>query len=112
MRGSQVVIPSSLQDKIQKELHTGHFGIVRMKNLARNHCWWTYINKNNENLVRNCYNCNMCRNNPPKVEKHIWEPPTQAMERVQVDFAGPFMGHMFFIMIDAYTKWPEIHIVN
>ena len=25
------------------------------------------------------------------------------------DYAGPFMGHMFLIMIDAYSKWMEVY---
>lgn len=33
-------------------------------------------------------------------------------ERVHVDFAGKFLNHYFFILVDAYTKWPEIHIVK
>ena len=25
-----------------------------------------------------------------------------------MDFAGPFLGHMFLIVVDAYSKWPEV----
>lgn len=34
------------------------------------------------------------------------------MSRVHVDFAGPFMNMYYFILVDAYTCWPEIHIVK
>jgi hypothetical protein len=27
---------------------------------------------------------------------------------VHVDFAGPFLGKMFLIAGDAYSKWPEV----
>ena len=27
-------------------------------------------------------------------------------KRIHVDFAGPFMGKMFFIVVDAYSKSP------
>ena len=54
----------------------------------------------------------MCKNNPVKVEKHIWEPSTSPFERIHVDFAGPFFGKWFFMLVDSYTKWPEIHIVK
>ena len=30
------------------------------------------------------------------------------MEATPVDFAGPFIGKMFFIIIDAVSKWPEV----
>ena len=32
MRGHRVVIPSTLKSKILKELHIGHFGVIKMKN--------------------------------------------------------------------------------
>ena len=33
MKGHQVVIPNTLKNKILQQLHIGHFGIVKMKNL-------------------------------------------------------------------------------
>ena len=27
---------------------------------------------------------------------------------MHVDFAGPFKGGVFFVLIDAYSKWPEV----
>ena len=110
MRNSQGVIPITLRNKILQELHVGHFGVIKMKNLARSYCWWLNINNNIESLVKNCYECNMFKKNPPKVTTHIWELPTVAMDRVHADFSGPFMGKMFFIMVDAFSKWPEINI--
>lgn len=38
MRGHRVVIPKILRSLILKELHAGHFGIVKMKNVALGHC--------------------------------------------------------------------------
>lgn len=34
------------------------------------------------------------------------------MQRIHIDFAGPFLGKMFLILIDAYSKWPEVHIMT
>ncbi|XP_029168807.1 uncharacterized protein K02A2.6-like [Nylanderia fulva] len=112
MRRSRVYIPKTLQAEVLKELHLGHFGVVKMKGLARSHCWWPAIDKDIENLVRNCANCNSHKNNPPKVEVHLWEAPSAPMQRVHVDFAGPFLGKMFLLMVDAFSKWPEVHIVQ
>lgn len=38
-RKERVVIPLALQSKILKELHSGHFGTIKMKNLARRYGW-------------------------------------------------------------------------
>lgn len=43
MRGHRVVIPSKLRHRILQELHSGHFGVVKIKNLARGYCWWSGI---------------------------------------------------------------------
>ena len=31
-----------------------------------------------------------------------------AYDRVHVDFLGPFHGKTYFIVVDAYSKWPEV----
>ncbi|KAF0305641.1 DNA-binding protein HEXBP [Amphibalanus amphitrite] len=37
--GGRVVIPSNLRDTVKRELHEGHFGCTRMKQLARRFVW-------------------------------------------------------------------------
>lgn len=110
--GQRVVLPSPLRPRISKELHSGHFGIIKMKNLARSYCWWPGIDKDLEILDKNCKICNMNLTNPIESKKHSCEPPDKPFERVRVDFAGPFMGHIFFVYIDSFSKWPEIRIVK
>jgi len=34
------------------------------------------------------------------------------MECIHVDFAGPYLGHMFFIVVDAHSKWPEVEVMS
>ena len=41
-----------------------------------------------------------------------WEWPSRPWERIHIDYARPFLGKMFLIMIDAYSKWIEVHPVN
>lgn len=82
-----------------------------MKHLARSYVWWNQIDKDIKKIAQNCSSCNTFRNDPPKIS-HIWEPAEEPFERVHADFAGPFLNHYFFILVDAYTKWPEIHIIK
>lgn len=112
MRGYRVVIPKSSRTQVLQELHAGHFGTIRMKALARGHCWWPNLSNDIENLARTCAQCQIYKHNPNRVEKHIWEPATKPFERVHVDYAGPFLNHTFFILVDAYTKWPEVFITK
>ena len=112
MRGSRVYIPPILREKVLQELHSSHFGISRIKSLARSYCWWPNIDKDIENMVINCQSCQETRANPPKVPIHCWEKAEGPFQRVHVDYAGPFMGSYFFILVDAFSKWPEVRIVN
>ena len=29
-----------------------------------------------------------------------------------MDFAGPFLGHFFFVIVDAHSKWPEVTMMK
>ena len=48
------------------------------------------------------------QNNPKNAPLHPWEWPARPWQRVHIDFAGPFLGTMFLIVVDAYSKWPEV----
>ena len=39
---------------------------------------------------------------------HRWECPASAWQRLHVDFAGHMLGRMYLVILDAYSKWPEI----
>lgn len=40
------------------------------------------------------------------------EAPTHPWERMHVDFAGPFLGSMFLIVVDVHSKRPEVLKIN
>ncbi|XP_029158172.1 uncharacterized protein K02A2.6-like [Nylanderia fulva] len=111
-RKERIAIPKSLRSKVLKELHAGHFGTVKMKKLSRNFCWWPKIDKEIEEITKNCKACATFLNNPRIKVKHAWEAASEPFERVHIDFAGPFMSHTFLVLVDSYTKWPEVHIVK
>lgn len=35
--------------------------------------------------------------------------PEQPWHRVHLDFAGPFLDRMFLVLIDAHSKWLDVH---
>jgi hypothetical protein len=106
--GLRVIIPTKLRPQVLQELHIGHVGIVKMKALGRSHVWWPGLDAAIEELVKHCESCQINRDETPKGPKHVWEFPAQAWERLHADFAGPFLGKMFLLVIDAHSKWPEI----
>lgn len=110
--GRRVIIPKIIRRRILEELHEVHMGISRMKSLARSFCWWPGMDMDIENKVRHCYKCQQNRNNPSAAQPHSWEYPSAAWERLHIDFAGPFMGKMFLIVVDAFSKWIEVESMS
>ena len=107
-RGSRLIIPIDCQEQVLSELHVGHQGIVKMKGLARSHVWWPGMDKQIENYVRSCQACQSTCNQPPVVPLHPWPWSISPWERIHVDFAGPFLGSMFLVLVDSHSKWMEV----
>ena len=89
------MIPHGLRDSVLEELHADHQGMVRTKAIARSFVWWPTIDKDIELKIRKCGGCALQQNNPKVTDIHPWVYPEAAWQRIHVDFAGPFMGHMF-----------------
>ena len=64
-----------------------------------------------EERVRACKQCQITRHSPAKVPLHPWEWPQRPWSRIHIDHAGPFLGKMFLLVIDAHSKWMEITVV-
>ena len=106
--GDRVIIPLSLREEVLKLLHSTHMGMTAMKNLARNYVWWPKLDGNIESLVKHCETCQLNQRQPKKACPHPWRPAKNPWDRVHLDFAGPFAGSMWMLMIDAYSKWVEV----
>ena len=107
--GVQVVIPLALCQKVIEELHQGHSGVVHMKAL---HFWWPGLDKEVEELAKTCPACQSVKNAPTKAPLHPWAWPTTPWQRVHVDFADLFADKMFLVVVDPYSKWPEVCIMS
>ena len=115
--GTRVVIPVACQKRVLQELHTRHPDIVKMESIARTDVWWPQVNKQIEELVQNCSACQEVRNKPPLAMLHPWSWPGCPWQRVYVhniiiNFAGPFLGSMFTLVVGVHLKRLEIFSLN
>ena len=81
-----------------------------MKSLARSYLWWPHLDSQIEDACHNCAECSITSRNPPKAPAHPWLVPQNPWQRIHVDHAK-FGNHTLLVTIDAYSKWPEVHIV-
>lgn len=112
LKGIRVVVPNSLKERVLTQLHDTHPGISKMKGLARCHVWWPRIDQDIEMLVKNCHSCqlNATKNVDAPVHPLVW--PQVPWYRVHLDYAGPFKGLYWLVVVDAHSKWPEIASVK
>ena len=108
--GNRVVVPQAGREVVTGILHEGHPGASRMKSLARGMVWWPGMDSDLDAKVKQCQQCQANRKAPPVAPLHPWEWPTRPWSRLHVDFAGPFQGKMFIILVDAHSKWLEVGI--
>ncbi|RLU20774.1 hypothetical protein DMN91_007388 [Ooceraea biroi] len=106
--GDRLVIPMVFRRRILEELHRGYPGIVRMKMLARSKVFWPKIDKNIEEAVKACENYARAGSSPIKCSPQPWPIPKGPWSHIHVDYAGPVNGFYYFVIVDAYSKWPEI----
>ena len=109
LRGIRVVVAHKLREKVLEELHISHPGIQRIKLLARSHIWWPHIDQDIQEMMKGCCACQKVKQVPPVAPLHPWIRPSQPWKQIHVDFAGPFMGGSYLIVVDAHSKWPEVH---
>ena len=57
INGNRVVIPEATQPQILDILHSGHFGMQRMKQLARPAVYWPHIDSQIEDTCKGYVSC-------------------------------------------------------
>ena len=109
--GQRVVVPPSGRQRVIDELHEGHPGTSRMKSLARSYVWWPGLDSDIVAKVQACATCQLNQKSPAPAPLQPWDWPERPWSRVHADYAGSFLGRMFLILVDAHSKWIEIHPV-
>nr|VZI02037.1 unnamed protein product [Spirometra erinaceieuropaei] len=92
--------------------HAAHPGTSRMKSIARSFAYWPGIDGDIDDLVRRCSRCQQAAKMPSRQPPVPWEPPERPWSRVHIDFAGQLNGVSYLILVDAYSKRPDIAPLN
>ena len=109
LHGTRIVIPASLKSQVLQLLHIGHFGMQRMKQLARTAVYWPGIDNDIMDVSHQCSTCAEHQNAPTKHANHPWILPEKPWSRVHIDHVINFLGSNWLVMTDAYSKYPCIH---
>ena len=114
LRDHRLVIPKVLHRKVIDIAHQSHQGIVKTKQLIREKAWFPGIDEQVEEVVRSCIQCQASYTGPTPREPLCPTPlPPAPWTNIVIDFAGPFpSGEYAMVIIDEYSRFPEVEIVS
>jgi hypothetical protein len=115
VRGTRLIVPTSLRAAVLELAHEGHPGIVRMKQRCRESVWWPGIDRDVENHVKDCMAC-VVSGKSVQPTPGLLQPtalPSGPWKKLAIDFAGEFVAapaHQRYLIVamDYYSKWPEV----
>ena len=70
------------------------------------------MDKEIEEVTLSCAGCQEMKRTPKLTPLHRWEFPGGPWRRIHVDLAGPIEGKMLLVVVDAYSKWPEVAVME
>ena len=106
-RQNQIIIPLVMQSEMIKKLHSSHQGVVKTKQRARSIIFWPGMNGQIEEAVSNCSTCMDFRSKRPPEPMIPHDIPDRPWSKVGTDLCE-IDSHDFLIMIDYYSKFPEV----
>jgi hypothetical protein len=106
-KGQRIVVPAKMRKDALSMLHTGHQGIVKTKQLARDLIYWPGLNKEIEELVSTCGQCQENRNMQTREPLMPMPIPDRPWEHIAEDIFY-CLGHTWLICIDYYSEYFEI----
>ena len=103
----RLVIPSTLQAKVTKNLHSAHQGSDAILKRARQCVYWPGMGRD---IVQSCASCKICATNAPSQTKENLLPspiPQYPFQHVVADIFH-IDGHDYRVYADRLTGWIEV----
>ncbi|XP_014676436.1 PREDICTED: uncharacterized protein K02A2.6-like [Priapulus caudatus] len=107
-KGRQVIVPQSMRTDILQQLHSGHPIIEKMRLLARQSVYWPNINRNIDELVRKCKQCQEHMPHQRREPLIPHEIPITLWTKIGMDLFE-LDRVQYLIMVDYHSKFPVVH---
>ena len=106
-KGERLVIPTSLRAEMLSRIHTGHMGIEKCKQRARDILFWPGMNKHIEETVGKCSTCLEHRPSNSKEPMISHKIPDRAWQTVGTDLFT-WNNEQYIITTDYYSRYFEL----
>ena len=120
MRDERVVVPAGLTTQLIHIVHQGHQGMTRTKQRLRQYYWWSSMDKQVEELIRNCVVCSSSSDKTAKTYTAPMTPisfPDEPWKKISMDIVGPmdtlpYDCRYAVTLVDLHSKWPKGNFRN
>ena len=112
LKGRQIVLPASLQQKAVNIAHSGHQGIVKTIALMREKVWFCNMQAAVDFAVKNCMTCQVATRTPAREPLQMSELPNAPWTEVSCDFGHLDNGQYLLVITDEYSRYPIVDIVD
>ncbi|RXN06658.1 putative protein K02A2.6-like protein [Labeo rohita] len=113
LKGSRIVIPSSLEHRVLQLAHEAHQGITKTKALLREKVWFPGIDRRAEAMVRNCLACQATTPETHTEPLQMSDLPDTVWQDVSADFYGPLpTGEHLLVIVDEYSRYPMVEVIH
>lgn len=110
LHGSRIIIPASLKKTVLQQIHTGHQGIRKCRDRAKQSVWWPGLSCQLEDVVNNCETCrqHLVQHTEPLIPTELPQLPWQ---KVGMDLFD-YQGSTYLLIVDYYSRYIEIAKLN
>lgn len=113
VRGSRLIVPRSLRDRMLNLAHEGHPGRTKMQQRLRQTCWWPGMDDSVTRVVDSCAGCRLVSQPERPEPMQRRKLPDSPWVDVAIDFLGPLpSGDYLLVIIDYFSRYKEVEILR
>ena len=111
-KGTRIVIPTTLQQRVIDLAHEGHQGIVKTKKLLREKVWFHRMNNIVEKKTTSCGACQIPTPRTTGEPLQMSPLPASPWREVSVDFKRLSSCEYLLVITDDYSRYPVVERIR
>lgn len=113
VRGCQLVIPTTLRERLLLLAHEGHPGETAMSQRLRCRVWWPGMDKQAREKVKKCTGCQLVSRPSVPEPMRRRKMPDEPWADLALDYLGPLPSSEYLlVVIDYYSRFKEIRVTK
>ena len=111
-RGTRIVVPETLQQRVIDLAHEGHQGVAKTKSLLGEKVWFAGIDGAVEKKVKSCMPCQVATPETIREPLQMSPLPDGPWKEVSVDFKQLCGGGYLLVVYDDYSRYSAVEVIT